>query len=111
MLKDPAKFKEFLESYLSLLEELLGDEELLKEGKFVAQLRTAERSFNFLLDRFPVEQVESAFGLENWEKLKQGRDAVAAKVSEIIESAPKIRKRYESYCENLKKVRNLGVAL
>lgn len=111
MLKDPAKFKEFLESYLSLLEELLGDGELPKDGKFVAQLRTAERYFNFLLDKFPVEQVENTFGLENWKKLKQRRDAVAAKVSDIIESDPKIKRRYENYCENLKKVRNLGATL
>lgn len=111
MLNNPIRFREFLENYLFLLEELLGDEGLLRDGKSVAQLRTAERSFNFLLDRFPVEQVKSTFGLENWERVKQRRDTIAAKVSEIIESDLKTKKRYESYCENLKNTRNLSAIL
>lgn len=111
MLNDPAKFKEFLDNYLSLLEELSGKKELLTEEKQIAQLRTAERSFNFLLDRFPTEKVKEAFGMEDWKALKKRRDKLADKIAKMIESNPKTKKRYEGYCEALKDPRKLSSLL
>lgn len=111
MSENPVKFKEFLENYLVLLEELSGKKELLAEEKHVAQLRTAERSFNFLLDRFPTEKVKEAFGMEDWKALKQRRDKLASRVVEMIESDPKMKKRYEGYCEALKDPRKLSSLL
>lgn len=100
-----------MENYISLLERLVDKAENAPEPKFVAQLRTAERSFNFLLDEVSGETEYKAFSVQEMQALKQRRDNIADKVSRIIEKSDKAIKRYESYCDNLKDTRKLSSLL
>lgn len=104
-------FKKFLKTYLSLLETLLENNDKLKDGKYCSQLRLAERTFNFFLDQFPVEKVVEQFTLEGWNEIKNKRDKLADKVSGVIESDPRKIKRYEVFCDQLKKLRAFGATL
>lgn len=81
------------------------------DGKFLSQLRTAERSFNFLLDQFPQGQIEAMFGSERWDDIKQRRNRAAAKISQAIDSNPEVKSRYIAYCEFLKDTRRLSNSL
>ena len=87
-------YRKFLENYISLLERLVDKAENAPEPKFVAQLRTAERSFNFLLDEVSGETEYKAFSVQEMQALKQRRDNIADKVSRIIEKSDKKQKIY-----------------
>lgn len=120
-----------LNNYLTILENLVKDVETNFEknkknyGTMLADLRVAERSFNFLIDVFSdiVDQQEGkpvmffltenfeGEGEELWNKLKNRRDKLADSISKLIESDPELIKRYEEYCDNLKKLRILGAML
>ena len=103
--------RKFLESYISLLEELVSRAEGSTDPKFVAQLRPAERSFNFLLDQVSNKTEYKVFNVQEIHALKQRRDKVADMASKIIEKSDETRKRYESYCDNLKDPRKLSALL
>jgi|SRR3989304_6633731 len=104
-------YRKFLESYISLLEKLVNKIENMSDPKFIAQLRTAERSFNFLLDEVSAETEYKAFSVQEMQALKQRRDNIADKVSRIIEKSDEAIKRYEGYCDNLKDTRKLSSLL
>jgi hypothetical protein len=108
MLTNPEMFKKFLTNFLDLIETLLKKENLLSDEKVIAQLRISEETFNFFLDYFPAKKINEIFGMENWNALKRKRDELAAKIIKMIESDPKIKKRYENYCEGLKDLRKLS---
>ncbi len=104
-------FKVFINSYLSLLEELVADESKLGDEIYCAQIRLAERTFNFFLDRFPIEEIRGQFGLERWNEIKRKRDEIADQIANIIESVPEKQKRYEFFCDQLKQPRIIGAML
>ncbi len=117
MYKDPLRYKQFLIDYLELIEELFEDinnklhQNSTFEPKQLAELRSAERSFNFLLNMFGNStkwQVRDYFEMKEWNDIKVRRDTVASKISTVIENDPEIAKRYEAYCENLKDLRLLS---
>lgn len=93
------------------------------DPKGVAELRIAERTLNMCIDQFMhiVRETEGksvgAFleeqgnGRDLWNGLKNKRDAIANRLSGIIESDVKIEERYTQYCEDLKKHRSLGAML
>jgi|GEM_PF-4752553 len=112
MIRDMGKFKDFIENYLQILEDLVRSDKF-KEGdaKFLSQLRSAERSFNFLLDQFPNGQVEGMFGREKWAYIKNRRTYIASAVSDAIDFDPDVKSRYNSYCEFLKDTRRLSNSL
>lgn len=101
-------YKSFLLNYMEILETLVGK---VKDEKSVSELRIAERSFNFLLNYFPPEQVRTTFGMEEWNNLKKRRDILAAKISDMIDSDPRLKARYIAYCDNLRDPRSLGSML
>ena len=103
--------KEFITKYLTVLETLVSDESKLKDAKFCAQLRLAERTFNFFLDQFPANKVSEEFTIEGWTEIKKRRDVVADKISKIIEDDSEKTKRYQLFCEQLKQLRTLGSML
>ena len=99
-LMNPQEYLKFLEDYLLTLESLAIEIDK-KDEKFAAELRTAERSFNFLLDNFPGNVVEDV-GMEKWNEIKKRRDLVANTIAGYIENNPEVKKRFEAYCEALK---------
>jgi hypothetical protein len=103
MPKDIQNFRKVITSYLQILEELTINQKFRSnDPKYLAQLRTAERSFNFLLDQFPDAKIEAIFGSEEWSRIKSRRNRVAQKISAAINSSSDIRARYVLYCEHLK---------
>jgi hypothetical protein len=55
-----------------------------------------------------LEHIEDRVG---WNKLKNRRDALADKLSTMLESDPKLAERYQQYCEALKNHRSIGAML
>lgn len=109
---NPQEYKKFLLNYLGLLEKLTSElDSYRNDSRFVANLRVAERSFNFLTNFYPMDKVREEFGMEEWNEMKNKRDSLAAKLSEVIESNPELKKRYEEFCENLKNLKSLGANL
>lgn len=114
---DTKIYKDFLLKYTGLLEEILerANLEMTKKYpniKFISDLRIAERSFNFLLNNYSIDRpISETFGLSEWNDLKKRRDYLASKVSDMIEGDERARKRFEGYCDNLKKTRALGSLL
>ena len=108
---DTKDYKDFLLKYLDLLETFLEKSKTVPDPKFICELRIAERSFNFFLDNFPLEKINGVFGLDLWTDLKKRRDELAGEVSDVIEQDERIKKRYEGFCDNLKKARLLGSLL
>ena len=112
MIRDIEKYKELIFNYLKILEDLTHTDKFKeKDGKFLSQLRSAERSFNFLLDQFPQGKTEAIFGKERWENIKLRRIRVASKVSHAIDTNPEVKSRYVAYCEFLKDTRRLSNSL
>ena len=112
MIRDIQKFKELIEDYLQILEDLTeADKYKEKDGKFLSQMRSAERSFNFLLDQFPSAQIEAMFGKTRWDNIKQRRNLLASRIASAIDSDPDAKSRYIAYCEFLKDTRRLSNSL
>jgi len=112
MIRDIEQYKELILNYLKILEDLTHSPKFKnKDAKFLSQLRTAERSFNFLLDQFPQGQVAAMFGKEKWEDIKRRRIRVASKASHAIDTSPEVKSRYNAYCEFLKDTRRLSNSL
>jgi len=112
MIRDYDKYKELIENYLRILEDLTHSLKFKNEdAKFLSQLRSAERSFNFLLDQVPQGQIETLFGKEKWEDIKRRRIRVASKASHAIDTNPEVKARYVAYCEFLKDTRRLSNSL
>lgn len=124
-------FWEWLNNFIQLLEEFTTSYEgMLKEGKAVdpkglAEMRIAERVFNFFLDSFSDElwkqeelpvnaYLRKEFGDNSpdlWNDIKNRRDNVANRISSLLESDKAILSRYNDYCERLKEHRGLGSLL
>jgi hypothetical protein len=103
MPKDIENYKNVILSFLQMLEELTINEKFVTQNpKYLCQLRSAERSFNFILDQFVDSKIEAIFGEEEWDKIKGRRNRVAQKITSAINSSSEIRARYVLYCENLK---------
>ncbi len=112
MIRDTKEFKGFVINYIKILEDLThSDKYKERDAKFLSQLRTAERSFNFILDQFPQSHIEAMFGKERWRDLKHRRDRVASRVSRIIDAHQEIKSRYVAYCEFLKDTRRHSSSL
>jgi hypothetical protein len=107
----PQRYREFLLDFLHLLQELAGDSNAPRDAKFYCQLRTAERTFNFLLDNFPLANLHEVFTTEEWHKIKNDRDELAAKIAAVIKDNPETAKRYKDYCDLLKDPEALGFML
>lgn len=108
---DTSAYKDFLLKYLDLLETLSKKSKTVPDPKFICELRIAERSLNFFLNNFPLEKINATFGIDPWTDLKKRRDELAGEISDIIEQDERTKKRYESFCDNLKKARLLGSLL
>lgn len=138
-----ADYKEFLAHYLAILEQLslscqLGasqDEKgcLSIEGKLyrngneysifkqheqqyyrrLTYLRLAEHTFNFFLDQFPQELIDTHFqqGRQGYGEFKQRRDQVADRIAQTLENNPEATDRFQRFCENMKAIRTLGCYL
>ncbi len=104
--KDPARYKEFIRTFLDLLNDLSSDPKLVSsqsDPKFMSQLRLAERTFNFILDNFPPEHIKEQFGdLKTWQSMKGIRDALAKRLADRITQNPELLQRHERICDNLK---------
>ncbi len=116
MYKNPIAYKQFLLNYIELLDDLLEEITSQKhlDAKQLAELRTAERSFNFLLNMFGNStdwRVADHFDTKDWNELKKWRDRLASEISSIIEDDPKLEKRYGAFCESLKDLRRLSSLL
>lgn len=112
MINDYTQYKKLILNYLKTLEDLTHSTKYKdKDAKFLSQLRSAERSFNFLLDQFPPGQVAAMFGKEKWDDIKHRRIRVASKVSHAIDTNPEVKARYVAYCEFLKDTRRLSNSL
>ncbi|CAN1209544.1 hypothetical protein TUMEXPCC7403_04930 [Tumidithrix helvetica PCC 7403] len=140
-------YKEFLETYLEILEQitlscqednpnkkgcLVIQDESYRDGhrasvqvhrteskymnryfKRLAYLRISEHIFNFLLDQFPYELIESNFegGRQSYLAMKKRRDMLADTLTQLIGSNPNATSRFIQFCQNLKELRNLGTFL
>ncbi|MEK9200929.1 MAG: hypothetical protein AAB909_03075 [Patescibacteria group bacterium] len=101
--------KQVLDELLVWLEEMA--QKNSPDPKYWAQLRTAERSFNFLLD---VEVLSSAPGTVDhiWlNDLKKRRDEVANEITKTIKGDQRIQKRFEAFCDFMKDPGTLGSML
>lgn len=110
------QYLNFIEFYLNFLQDLLNIASTKKDPKYLAELRIAERSFNFLLDRamfdMVKENVSEVFGgSENLNSIKAKRDKIAREVSDLIENDPQAKERYVRYCEELKNPRQISAML
>lgn len=94
--------KDFISKFLEILEELtkrLDDE---SNPKYAANLRTAERTFNFLLDCTSTDTIRQEFSSIEWTDIKVRRDKIANKLTEYLRLNATRLERYKDYCENLK---------
>lgn len=105
------RFHDFLLVYLQFLEELAANSESIKDPIFLAHLRLAERTFNFFIDLFPPKEVSAQFGFEKWREIKIHRDRLAEKIAKVIESDPKNTRRFDFFCDQLKKLHALSAEL
>lgn len=101
---------QWLNQFVTLLENQTQAEAEHLDGKTLAQLRIAERTLNFEIDQF-MNSVDRIEDKEGWSKLKGRRDALADKLSTMLESDPKLAERYQQYCEALKSHRSIGAIL
>ena len=112
---DSLEYWQWLNQFITLLE---GQAEQIQQSPdpgTLAQIRIAERTLNFEIDQFmhfideqekmPVSIFlnEQSIEQDAWNKIKQRRDALAGKLSQIIESDPMFIERYQLLCEELKK--------
>jgi hypothetical protein len=122
----PEQYLDWLSTYLSLLNDFTSYVEKNRDSssseKMVSFLRTAEHIFNFFINHkrtyefiahpeangvSPAKSADSTA----YYGLKIERDKLANKIAEIIESDPKIKKRFKEFCDNLKEPRILGCQL
>ncbi len=113
----------WLTQFADLLEAQVEKLDQSSNSKKIAELRIAERTLNMFIDQFmhtvmetegkPVNIFleEQNSGLSVWNELKNRRDAIANKISSLVESDPAIEERYKQYCEALKNHRSLGAML
>lgn len=106
-----AEYWQWLQQFMTLLEDQARTGAEHFDEKMMAQLRIAERTLNFEIDRFMNSVEYHIEDMEGWNKLKNRRDALADTLSTMIESDPKLAARYQQYCENLKDHRSIGAML
>jgi hypothetical protein len=122
---NPNEYLEWLDTYLSILEDYAAyaekqDSDAIK-AVMVSFLRIAEHSFNHFINHRntyercirPEERVDETgiSASHDYNELKNGRDKVADRIATIIETDPKITKRFKALCDNLKNPRALGCCL
>jgi len=123
------EYLEWLNTFLSILNDFtdLAEDQNTSPGTkatMISFLRVAEHVFNhFINHRSTYEymigsktagkSISAGKGLSRITSndLKIERDKVADKIAGIIESDPKIRKRFKKFCDNLKEPRALGCCL
>lgn len=80
------------------------------KATMVSFLRVAEHVFNYFITQ------RISYGHPNssqltYDEIKRGRNKVADRIINIIESDPEISKRFKKFCDNLKEPRMYGFSL
>lgn len=117
------EYLEWLNVFLSILNDFTICAEKYSDATMISFLRVAEHVFNHFINhratyiRVSSEKIEKPSLAANnphqltYDDLKMGRDEIADKIAGIIESDPRIRKRFKEFCDNLKEPRMLGCCL
>ncbi|MBT3230923.1 hypothetical protein HN358_04065 [Candidatus Uhrbacteria bacterium] len=108
------EYWQWLNQFITLLEDQAEKIKQSPDPRTLAQMRIAEHTLNFEIDQFmhfidthekmPVSVFlnEQNIGSDAWNEIKQRRDSLAGKLSEMIGSNPEFTEQYQYLCEELK---------